>query len=118
MMIIMTLMLISAMAFGQRRAITGTVYDATTHDPMPGVNVIIKGKACGVVTDADGKFSLTVPDQKSTLVFSFIGYEDVKVKPVDSSDLVVNMNIDARQLEEVVIVCELSSDHVKTHFNQ
>src|SRR5690349_6219160 len=53
--------------------VTGTVLEANQQS-MPGVNVIEKGTSNGTVTDADGKFSLTVTSENSVLVFSFIGY--------------------------------------------
>ncbi|HYI78792.1 MAG TPA: carboxypeptidase-like regulatory domain-containing protein, partial [Chryseolinea sp.] len=42
--------------------------------PLPGVNVIVKGTSIGTTTDAQGAFTVNVPDQQSVLVFSFIGY--------------------------------------------
>jgi hypothetical protein len=47
--------------------------------PLPGASVIEKGTTNGITTDADGKFSLTVQDEKSVLVFSFIGYTTQEV---------------------------------------
>ncbi|MDR0712652.1 MAG: carboxypeptidase-like regulatory domain-containing protein [Bacteroidales bacterium] len=58
----------------QKKAITGTVIDATTGEPVIGVNVIEKGAATnGTVTDADGNFSLNVADN-AVLQVSYIGY--------------------------------------------
>src|SRR5688572_11887608 len=42
--------------------------------PFPGVNVIVKGTATGATTDSDGRYKIEVPDENSTLVFSFVGY--------------------------------------------
>ena len=57
------------------RIVTGVVKDATG-ETVIGVNVTVKGNAAlGTITDLDGKYSLSVPAQKSTLVFSFIGYQ-------------------------------------------
>lgn len=53
--------------------VTGKVTDST-NEGMPGVNVQVKGTATGTITDFDGNYSIDVPDSKSTLVFSFIGY--------------------------------------------
>ena len=57
--------------------ITGKVLDSGNSETLPGVNVLVKGDkgiATGTVTDAEGRFSITVPNEQSTLVFSFIGF--------------------------------------------
>ena len=53
------------------------------YEGMPGVNVQVKGTTTGTITDFDGNYSIDVPDSKSTLVFSFIGY----VTPVSYTHL-------------------------------
>lgn len=59
----------------QQVSISGTVTDDATREPMPGVNVLIKGTTLGTLTSADGKYSLPVTEpDNATLVFSFIGY--------------------------------------------
>ena len=62
--------------------ISGRVLDSQTGDPLPGVNVLIKGTTSGTSTDAAGNFELTVPTLQETLVFSFIGYQTLEV-PID-----------------------------------
>lgn len=59
--------------FAQQIKVTGKVTDST-NEGMPGVNVQVKGTTTGTITDFDGNYSIDVPDSKSTLVFSFIGY--------------------------------------------
>ena len=67
-------MLVVQCAFAQDRTITGTVTD-NKQEPLIGVNVVVKGNASvGAITDLDGKYSLSVPAGKATLVFSYIGY--------------------------------------------
>ena len=46
---------------------------------MPGVNVVVKGKTTGTITDVNGNFSITVPGNDAVLVFSFIGYNAQEV---------------------------------------
>src|SRR5690606_36859709 len=60
-----------AVAFQDARR--GTVTDSNGQ-PLPGVSVLIKGTTIGTVTDADGNYSITVPDGSSVLTFSFIGF--------------------------------------------
>jgi TonB-linked SusC/RagA family outer membrane protein len=82
--------------------ITGTVTDESGA-PFPGVNVIVKGTSNGTSTDADGKYSLEVPDENATLVFSFVGYLTKEV-PVGARSVVnVTMTPDVKSLEEVVV---------------
>lgn len=84
--------------------VTGTVTSEDDGSALPGVNVVIKGTIRGTTTDADGKFSIQVPDSESTLVFSFIGYTAQEI--VVSSQTVINVSMvsDIQQLGEVVIV--------------
>lgn len=56
----------------QKKVVTGKVTDAQGL-PMPGVSVIVKGTTVGIVTDANGDFSLSIPDDAGSLQFSFVG---------------------------------------------
>ena len=87
------------------RIVTGVVKDATG-ETVIGVNVTVKGNAAlGTITDLDGKYSLNVPAQKSTLVFSFIGYQTVE-KTIDANVRTLNVTLveDSKLLDEVVVV--------------
>ncbi|MFM7851098.1 MAG: carboxypeptidase-like regulatory domain-containing protein, partial [Flammeovirgaceae bacterium] len=59
--------------WAQERVITGKVTSADDGSSLPGVNVVVKGTTNGTVTDTEGKFSITVQNASSALVFSFIG---------------------------------------------
>ncbi|MCA8829530.1 SusC/RagA family TonB-linked outer membrane protein [Hymenobacter pini] len=69
---------------------------------MPGVTVVAKGTALGTSTDADGNFTLSVPDNVTTLLFSFVGYKSQEV-PVSGAPLSVTLAPDAAALDEVVV---------------
>ena len=56
-------------------AITGKVTDASTGDPVPFANVIIKGSSIGASTDFDGVYEIVGEAESDTLIVSFIGYE-------------------------------------------
>jgi TonB-dependent starch-binding outer membrane protein SusC len=75
-----------------------------TGDPMPGVNVLLKGSSIGAVTDSDGAYKIETPDGTGTLVFSFIGYLSKEVPIVDRTTVDVQMDVDIRTLSEVVVV--------------
>lgn len=86
-----------------QRVVTGSVTAEDDGSPVPGVNVIVKGTAIGTVTDIEGRYQVSVPDNNSVLVFSFIGLatEEVTVGTQTVIDMV--MTADIRQLTEVVI---------------
>lgn len=87
--------------YAQDRNVSGTVKDETGN-PMPGVNVLIKGTTIGTASDGDGKYTLSVPSN-ATLVFTFVGYTSNEV-PVGSQTVVdVQMAPDALTLSEIVV---------------
>lgn len=73
-------------------------------DPLPGVNVLVKGTANGTVTDVDGAYQITVDDGTETLVFSFIGYVTQEVAINGQSTINVTLVPDVQALQEVVVV--------------
>ena len=73
----MLCIMFTATAFAQQKTIKGTVVDATG-EPLIGVNVSVKGTTIGIITDIDGNYTLEVPS-KSTIVFSYIGYQTQEV---------------------------------------
>lgn len=80
------------------------VVRSETGEPMPGVNVIVKGTRAGTATDADGQYTITVNDGSETLIFSFIGYQTVEVNIVGRTQIDVTIEPDIRSLEEIVVV--------------
>jgi Ca-activated chloride channel family protein len=96
------------MTFGfappQSRTITGSVTASEDGSAMPGVNVILKGTTNGTATDAQGKYSITVPSNGGKLVFSFVGYVTKEIK-IGSGNLInVVLDLDQTSLEEVVVM--------------
>jgi TonB-linked SusC/RagA family outer membrane protein len=86
------------------RAYTGTVSDASTGEPLIGVSVVVAGETnYGTITDAQGAFSLEVPDHASKLKLSYIGYETVEVVLGSALHLDIKMAIKASQLDEVIV---------------
>jgi TonB-linked SusC/RagA family outer membrane protein len=82
--------------------ISGTVTDASTNDPLPGVAIVVEGTSAGAITDVDGKFSIQAsPGQ--TLKFSFIGYLSEKVIVGNETEIMVNLSPDIIGLDEVVV---------------
>ncbi len=85
----------------QMRTISGTVTAAEDKSPLIGVNVTVKGTTRGAITDIDGSYSLQAASGE-TLVFSYIGYENIEVLLGDESiaDVVLGEGVD---LNEVVV---------------
>lgn len=83
--------------------VTGTVKDASGVS-MPGVSILEKGTSNGAVTDADGKFSISVRSAESVLVFSFIGYTSQEVKIGTQSLLSITLKDDLQNLSEVIVI--------------
>ena len=92
----------TATAFAQQKTIKGTVVDVTG-EPLIGVNVAVKGTTIGIITDIDGNYTLEVPS-KSTIVFSYIGYQAQEVPVGNQSTINVTLKEDTQKLEEVVVV--------------
>ncbi|NJO67929.1 MAG: SusC/RagA family TonB-linked outer membrane protein [Bacteroidetes bacterium] len=88
----------------QKSRITGTVTDADTGEPLVGVNIIIEGTTLGVITDADGKYSFEVPSQSVVLVFTYIGYNSIKIPYAGQATLDVRLVPDIKSLDEIVVV--------------
>ncbi|PZV83209.1 TonB-dependent receptor-like protein [Algoriphagus aquaeductus] len=85
--------------------ISGTVTDAQTKETLVGVNIIVKGKVIGTITDLSGKFTLNVnQDPPFTLVFSMVGFNS---KEVEVSGGMTNLSVELAESsilgQEVVI---------------
>ncbi|MCF2497776.1 TonB-dependent receptor [Dyadobacter sp. CY357] len=72
---------------------------------LPGVSVILKGSSTGTVTDSEGSYSLNIPETgENVLVFSFVGYVPKEVTVGNQSAVNVELLVDTKALEEVVVV--------------
>ncbi|WP_460538403.1 SusC/RagA family TonB-linked outer membrane protein [Echinicola sediminis] len=87
----------------QTKTITGTVTESGNGEPIPGVNVFIKGTGTGTSTDLDGNYSLSNVPENALLVFSFIGYTSQEISVEGRSTLDVALAQDAEELGEVVV---------------
>ena len=87
----------------QEKTITGTITDEQGV-PLPGVNVTVKNTTIGTITDLDGNFELTVPENTEAVVISFIGMETQEVSVVDRTSLTIVLEIGTVGIEEVVAI--------------
>jgi TonB-linked SusC/RagA family outer membrane protein len=83
--------------------VTGKVTDEDGN-PLPGVNIVIKGTLAGTITDADGSYSIDVDDPDATLVFSFIGYQEKIVELNGRQEINVALQQSITELEEVITI--------------
>jgi len=88
----------------QTVVITGTITSAVEGEgPIPGVTVQVKGTTIGTITDANGKYSITVPTSATTLVFSYIGMKSVEIPINGRTEINGEMAADILGLDEVVV---------------
>ncbi len=99
---LLLVLLVFPVILGAQSNVSGTVTDNTTGEPLPGVNVIIKGTATGTTSDFDGRYEIAANDG-AVLQFSYIGFKSVELV-VNGNILNVMLEEDAAQLEEVVVI--------------
>lgn len=100
---LITVVLCSATAYAADRTITGVVYSSDDSEPLIGASITVSQtqlkeagsslKTLGVVTDIDGKFSLTIPDKVTSIECRYVGYNPrtIELVPgVDNYDLVLD----------------------------
>lgn len=87
----------------QQKQVSGKVTEAGTGNPLPGVNITVVGTTYGVISDADGRYSIRV-DSSDKLVFSFIGMESQIIDIGDKTTINVQMMETSQELEGVTVV--------------
>lgn len=87
----------------QDRTITGKITSADDGSIFPGVSVVIKGTTRGTSSNAEGTYSVSVPNGPVTLIFSFVGFATNEVIVGNKTSIDVVLTSDSRQLTEVVV---------------
>jgi TonB-linked SusC/RagA family outer membrane protein len=85
------------------KKISGKVTDQTGA-ALPGVTVVVKGTTVGITTDTDGKFTLSLPAEAKTVVFSFIGMQTQEVAVEGKGTLNIMLKQETIGLDEVVAI--------------
>ncbi len=88
---------------GQDRRVTGKITSISDQQPLPGVNVIVKGTNLGTATDANGLYNVIMPSHVKELVFSFMGFKTQTVEVGERTIVDISMETDVMQLAEVVV---------------
>jgi TonB-linked SusC/RagA family outer membrane protein len=86
-----------------QRTITGTVTNAEDKSTIPGTTVIVKGTTIGTITDVDGKYSITVPANRNSLMFSYVGMVTVEKILGESNVIDVILSASVQELEGIVV---------------
>lgn len=85
-------------------SVRGAVTDATTGEVLPGVNILIKGTSSGTATNIDGEYSMSIPQDADTLIFSYIGYQSQEIAINGRSVIDVMLRSQAVAGQELVVV--------------
>jgi TonB-dependent starch-binding outer membrane protein SusC len=97
------LLLIPGLAMAQH-VVTGKVTELNSGEPLPGVNIVVKGTSTGTISDIEGNYSLDVGDPNATLEFSYVGYltENFELNGATVADM--RMTMDILSLDELVFI--------------
>jgi len=89
-------------AFAQK-TVNGIVTNFLDNSPLAGVSIQVKGTVTGTITDANGKYSLKVPDDQAVLIFSFIGYEPKEMIVGGQSVIDISLEESVTMVSEIVV---------------
>ena len=95
--------LLTLSGFAQEINITGTVTEASTNEPMPGVTVQVKRTTTGTISNVDGQYTIQAK-MNDILVFSTIGMKTIERKVSSNAPLNVSMAEDNVQLDQVIVI--------------
>jgi hypothetical protein len=100
-------------AVGQSLTVRGRVM-SNGAVPLPGVNVVIVGTSVGTSTNAEGIYTINVPNGEAKLAFSYIGYPSEQVTVGTRTQIDVTLRDDNQQLSEVVVTALGIKKEVRT----
>ncbi len=98
------LWLIPMSFFAQSTTVSGTVTDAGNGQPIPGVNIIVKGTTNGTSSDFDGNYTLSGVNNGDILTFSYVGFLPQEYTFSGTNRIDVALQEDAAELEQVVVI--------------
>ena len=89
--------------FGQSKFVTGKVTDGSG-GALPGVSVQVKGTSQGIITDGNGKYSISISNTNSVLIFTYIGFVSQEVNIGNKTEINITLTEDETNLTELVVV--------------
>lgn len=99
--IVACMLMTASMALAQKQ-ITGTVVDSESGEPLIGVAVRVPDSSIGVLTDDDGKFTITLPENQKNLTFSYMGMKPATLTARDG--MKVLLETETKAMDEVIVV--------------
>lgn len=97
-------LLLGSISFAQTKQITGVLVDATSKQPITAATVKVKGKSTSTVTNAEGRFTITVPVGITTLEISSVGFEPKSIEVgANDNNVSVSMDETSKNLSEVMV---------------
>ncbi|PHQ29561.1 hypothetical protein CJ305_09605 [Leeuwenhoekiella nanhaiensis] len=97
------LLMVQIVSYGQTKKEVQGVVTSENGMPIPGVNVTVKGKSVGAVTDFDGNYTIEA-DSGDILVFSYVGFKPTEITVGSESQIDISLQEDTAKLDEVVVV--------------
>jgi TonB-linked SusC/RagA family outer membrane protein len=94
----------SAMAFAQSRQVTGRVTKEGSSEALAGVSVTVKGSKTVTSTNAEGQYTIAVPGDNTTLVFSYVGMQPKEVRVGSGTTINTTLTETSATLGDVVVV--------------
>ena len=88
----------------QEITVTGKVTAEDTGEPLPGVNINVKGTVIGTITNIEGEYTIVVPDQDAVLIFSYLGYASQEVTIGNQTMIDIVLTEDIMALDELVVI--------------
>ncbi|MGC9341242.1 MAG: TonB-dependent receptor plug domain-containing protein, partial [Bacteroidales bacterium] len=89
--------------YAQQVTVSGTITDEN-ESPLPGVNIFVKGKAGGTISDIQGNYTINTDSRENVIVFSFVGYEEIEEVIGERNTINIQLNPEYSELDEVVVI--------------
>jgi TonB-dependent starch-binding outer membrane protein SusC len=97
------MLVLTTLAFGQERVITGKITSGEDGSPLPGASVVVKGTTTGTTTDVDGNYALSVPVD-GILLISYVGFLSEEITVGEQTNIAVTLLPDIARLDEIVVI--------------
>ena len=114
--IIIAFLLFAGFAHCQEITVNGHVKDESNGEVLIGVNVYLKNTAVGTASNSYGFYSLTVPEGRQTVVFSYLGYKSKEFDLYMNSDTTINIELapQSEDIEEVVVSARKKDENIRS----
>ena len=103
MLFLVWMLLGSTFVFSQQRKISGKVTNANSDQPVPGASITIKGSNLATVSDGEGIFSITVPNDNAVLLISSVGFDVIEIAVNGKTSIEAVLKEKLSSLDEIVV---------------